>query len=188
MLAKEFIIGFILGTVVNIFFSLVNISGEVIDMQMGLSMSQMYDPASNTNMPLSGNFYYVTLILLFFVTNAHGNLLQIIILSFRIMPVDTFNFNPAIGMYLMEMFGEILLLSLKFALPVIAAELITETGVGIIMRAVPQINVFVVGLQLKILAGLVIMILCAPVSVWFFDHLLREMGERALEAIIFLTQ
>jgi flagellar biosynthetic protein FliR len=154
---------------------------------MGLSMSQMYDPASNANMPLSGNFYNITLVLLFFLTNSHGNLLQIIMLSFEISPVNSLSFNPDIGIYLMRMFGEIMTMSLKFAFPVIAAELITETGVGIVMRAVPQINVFVVGLQLKILAGLTIMIVCAPISVWFFDDLLKQMGESALEAIIILT-
>lgn len=188
MLVKEFVFGFFLGTIVNIFFSVVSISGEMMDMQMGLSMSQMYDPGSNIQMPLSGNFYNIALMLMFFLTNSHMNLLRIVILSFEISPVDSFYFNPEIGIYLMQLFGEILILSLKFAMPVLASELITETGVGIMMRAVPQINVFVVGVQLKIFVGIAVMIISAEISVWFFDGLLYDMYESALHAIRLLAE
>jgi len=186
-LIKEFAVGYLLGMVVNLFFSVVTVSGEVSDMQMGLAMSQMYDPGSNVNMPITGAFYNIALMLLFFLTNSHGTLLQVLILSFRAVPVDSIYFNPEIGMYIMQLFGNILILCLQFALPVIAAELITETGVGIVMRAVPQINVFVVGLQLKILAGIGIMLICAPISVWFIGGLLRQMGEEAFNAIYILA-
>jgi flagellar biosynthetic protein FliR len=183
LLIKEFAFGFLIGTIVNMFFSVVAISGEVMDMQMGLGMSNMYDPGSNIQMAITGQFHNIALMLMFFLLNAHLNLIHIIMLSFRISPVDSIYFNPEIGIYLMELFGEIMILSLKFAFPVIAAELITETGVGIIMRAVPQINVFVVGLQLKILAGLAIMIVAAPISIWFFDEMLRDMQASVIHAI-----
>ena len=186
-LVKEFAVGYLLGTVVNLFFSIVSISGEVTDMQMGLAMSQMYDPGSNVNMPITGSFYNITLMLMFFLTNSHGTLMHVLFLSFRVLPVDSIGFNPAIGLYIMQLFGNILILCLQFALPVIAAELITETGVGIIMRAVPQINVFVVGLQLKILAGMGIMLICAPISVWFIGGVLRQMNDSAWEAIFILA-
>ena len=186
-LVKEFAIGYLLGTIVHIFFSVVTISGEVTDMQMGLAMSQMYDPASNVNMPITGAFYNAAMMLMFFLTNSHGTLIQILMLSFRIAPVDSISFNPEIGLYIAQLFGNIMILCLQFAFPVIAAELITETGVGIVMRAVPQINVFVVGLQLKILAGIGIMIVCAPISVWFIGGVLRQMGEEAFRAIFILA-
>ena len=187
LLLKEFAFGFLAGTVVNIFFSVVSISGEIIDIQMGLGMSKIYDPASNIQMPLSGNFYNIALMLIFFMTNCHTTLIEIIILSFKIAPVNSLYLNPDMGVYLMKLFGDILILSLKFGFPVMAAELITETGVGIVMRAVPQINVFVVGLQLKIIAGIAVMIVCAPVSVWFFDGMLRQMGESVYESLIILA-
>jgi flagellar biosynthetic protein FliR len=187
LLTKEFAIGYLLGLIVNMFLSVVTIAGEVMDMQMGLAMSQMYDPGSNVNMPITGSFYNVALILMFFLTNSHGTLIRILILSFRISPVDSFYLNPDIGVYIARLFGSILVLCLKLAFPVIAAELITEAGVGIIMRAVPQINVFVVGLQLKIFAGIGIMIVCAPVSVWFFDGMLHQMSESAIEAVFILA-
>lgn len=186
LLIKEFVFGFLIGTVVNMFFSVVSLSGEMMDIQMGLGMSKMYDPASNIQMPLSGNFYNVALMLMFFLTNSHITLINILMLSFKISPVNSLYFNADIGMYLMKLFGDILILSLKLAFPVLAAELVAETGVGIIMRAVPQINVFVVGVQLKIFVGIIIMLISAPISVWFFDGMLNKMNDSVYNALLLL--
>ena len=187
LLMKELALGFLLGTIVNMFFTLVGISGEVMDMQMGLAMSNMFDPGSNIQMPLTGSFFNVALMLLFFVTDSHSRLIEIIFLSFRIAPINSFVLNPDVGYYIMHLFGDIFLLSLRFAFPLMAAELLTETAVGIIMRAVPQINVFVVGLQMKIIVGVSIMLMTAPAAVWFLDGLLRDMTHRAVEAIWLLA-
>jgi len=186
LLIKELVIGFILGTIVGMFFTLVGLSGEVMDMQMGLAMSNMYDPGSNVQLPLTGGFYNVALMLLFFVTNAHGNLIEIMFKSFEIVPVDSFALNPGVGLYITQLFGLVMTFSFRLALPIMASQLLTETAVGIIMRAVPQINVFVVGLQMKIIMGVTTMIMFAPSAVWLLDVVLRDMGVRAYEAILLL--
>jgi len=184
LLMKEFVFGYLIGTVVNIFFSVITTSGEIMDMQMGLGMSKMYDPASNIQMPLAGNFYNIALMLMFFLTNSHISLVRLLMLSFQISPVNSLYFNPDIGIYIMRLFGDILVLSFKLAFPIMASELVAETGIGVIMRAVPQINVFVVGLQLKIIVGLIVMIVSAPISVWFFDGMLYQMNESVYEALL----
>ena len=186
LLLKEFAFGYLIGTVVNLFFSVIAVSGTIIDAQMGLGMSQMYDPASNVQMPLAGNFYNIALTLMFFMTNSHISLIKLLMLSFQVSPVDSLYLNPDAGIYIMRLFGDILTLSFKLAFPIMAAELIAETGIGIIMRAVPQINVFVVGLQLKILVGLIVMIVSAPIAVWFFDGMLYQMNESVYEALLLL--
>jgi len=188
LVIKEFVFGYLIGLIVNMFFSVVSISGEVIDMQMGLGMSKVYDPASNIQMPLIGNFYNIALMLVFFMTNSHIVLINLLISSFNISPVGVINFNPDIGIYLMRMFSDIFNLSLRLAFPVIAAELVSEVGIGVLMRAVPQINVFVVGLQLKILAGIIVMMICAPVSVVFFDNLFAGMNDSIYDAIRVFAQ
>ena len=183
LLLKEFAFGYLLGLVVNIFFSVVVVGGEIMDLQIGLAMSQLFDPASNVQMPLSGNFLNFAFMLMFFVTNSHITLIGILLVSFKISPVGVMNFSPDIGLYLMRLFMEMFIFSMKIAFPIIAAELIMEVGTGILMRAVPQINIFVVGLQLKILAGIFVMLACAPISVWFFDGIMTRMNESVLEAL-----
>ena len=186
LLVKEFAFGYLIGTIVNMFFSVISISGSVTDTQMGFGMSNMYDPASNIQMPLIGSFYNIALMLLFFLTNSHISLIKLLMLSFQISPVNSLHFNPDIGIYIMQLFGDILILSFKLAFPILAAELVAETGIGIIMRAVPQINVFVVGLQLRIIIGLIVMIVSAPAAVWFFDGMLYQMNESVYEALLLL--
>ncbi len=73
------------------------------------------------------------------------------------------------------MFQEILILSLKLAMPVIAVEIILESGIGILMKAIPQIQVFSVNVQLKILAGLLLMIALIPVFATFIDKTITLM-------------
>ena len=188
LLVKEFVFGYLAGLVVNIFFSVITMGGEIMDMQMGLGMSKMYDPASNIQMPLTGNFYNIAMMLLFFMTNSHITLIGIILVTFQLSPVGIISFHADAGIYLMKMFGEIFILSLKLAFPVMAAELISEAGIGILMKTVPQINIFVVGLQFKIIAGLAVMLMCAPVSVWFFDGMLGQMNDSIYEALRVLAQ
>jgi flagellar biosynthetic protein FliR len=183
LLVKEFVFGYVIGLVVNIFFSVIFMGGEIMDMQMGMAMSKMYDPASNVQMPLTGNFYNIALMLLFFMTNSHLTLISVLMTSFAVSPIGAAGFNQYMGIYLMRMFGDIFILSLKLAVPVIAAEFAAEAAIGVLMKTVPQINVFVVGLQLKILAGIGVMIVCAPISVIFFDGVIAQMNEKALEAI-----
>jgi len=185
---KEFVFGYLLGLVVNLFFSVAIVGGEMIDLQIGLAMSKLFDPASNVQMPLMGNFLNVAFMMLFFMTNSHITLTGILFLSFGISPVGLTSFNPDVGIYLARIFAEMFILCMKIAMPIMAAELIMEVSVGILMRAVPQINIFVVGLQLKILAGIGVMMICAPMSVWFFDGVLAKMGETALEALIELVR
>ena len=184
LLIKEIVFGYLLGLVVNLFFAIVVVGGEIMDLQMGLAMSQLYDPASNVQMPLSGNFLNVAFMLMFFITNSHITLTGIMYFSFKISPIAAIGFGGReTGLYLMRLFTEIFALSMKLAFPIIAAELIMEIGVGILMRAVPQINIFVVGLQMKVLAGIFIMIACAPISVWFFDDVLARMSDTAFGAL-----
>ena len=187
LLAKEVVFGYLIGLIVNIYFSVLSMGGEIIDMQMGLAMSRMYDPGSNVQMPLIGSFFNVAFMFIFFLTNSHITLIELIRISFDISPVTSFSFNPGIGISVLNLFSHIFVLSMKLAFPVIAVELVTETGIGIIMRAVPQINVFVVGVQLKIFVALFILIAVCPVSAWFFDGMLREMTSFIYNALFALA-
>jgi len=184
---KEFIFGYLLGLVVNLFFSIAVVGGEMMDLQIGLAMSKLFDPASNVQMPLTGNFFNIAFMALFFITNSHLTLVGIMFLSFGISPVGLTSFNPEVALYLVKLFSEMFILGMKLAMPIMAAELTMEISVGILMRAVPQINIFVVGLQLKIMAGMGVMLICAPVSVWFFDGVLNRMNQSALDALKVLT-
>ncbi len=162
---KEFAVGWIYGFILQMFLSVVFIAGEVMDMQMGVSMSKIYDPSSNVQMPLSGSILNLMFFLLFFLTDSHLTLIRLTMASFQVIPVGAGTFNFAIGSFIANLFSSILSLSLKLALPVMAIEIITEASMGVLMKAVPQINVFVLNIQTKVFVGiLVLFLLVGPMS------------------------
>ncbi|MGI5891287.1 MAG: flagellar biosynthetic protein FliR [Bacillota bacterium] len=172
---KELFIGFCCGVIMQLFLSVVLMAGEFIDLQLGVGMGKIYDPQSNVSMPITGSIFNLFFIISFFVVNGHLTLIKIIFYSFDILPLGPEFFNPEAWQYLTLIFSQILALALKLALPIIAIELVTEMGLGLLMRTVPQINVFMVGLQLKLLVGLILLVFVLPGVFGFFDSMLDQM-------------
>lgn len=159
---KELLIGFVTGFMLNLLLSVAMIAGELIDLQLGVSMSKIYDPQSNTTVPLTGTLLNLILTLMFFLSNGHLTLIRILTLTFRILPPGPALLGGQFTNYLVLLFGQMLIMGVKIALPVVAAELIAEFGMGALMRTAPQINVFSVGLQLRILLGLAVILPAIP--------------------------
>ncbi|MFA9381543.1 MAG: flagellar biosynthetic protein FliR [Acetanaerobacterium sp.] len=178
---KEFAIGWIYGFIFQMFMSVILIAGEVMDMQMGLSMSKVFDPSSNIQMALTGSFMNIMFYLIFFISDSHLTMIRMMILSYDVVPVGAGVFNFEIGTYVVGLFSGILTLSLKLALPVMTIEIISEACIGVLMKAIPQINVFVVNIQIKVLVGiLVLLILVGPMGSFIqllIDQSFAQMGE-----------
>ncbi len=130
---KEMLIGFFLGFLMQLFVAAVLVSGELIDLQLGVGMARLYDPQSNTSMPISGSLFQLFLIVTFFAVNGHLTLMKIVFYTFEVLPPGPQLFNAAAWEYVGLLFSQILVLALKLALPIIAIELVTEVGLGISM-------------------------------------------------------
>ncbi len=174
-LLEQLLIGFMIGFVIQLFLSVILISGENMDMQIGISMSKIYDPQSNVSMPMSSSLINAMFMLVFFVTNAHLTLIQVFTKLCILVPYGALHFQPAIFQELSTMFSFILIYAIKMSLPVLAAELITEVAVGLIMRAVPQIDVFVINIQLKVIVGFFVILIMVPSLANFLERLIALM-------------
>ena len=160
---KELFVGFAVGFIMQLVMSTVITAGEIADIQIGIGMSKLYDPASNISAALTGTLYNILFTLLFFGSNSHLTLIRIICESCRLFPVGVGLIDFSMGRYIALIFGDMLLLSLKLAMPVVAAILLTEAGLGFLMRNVPQMHIFALGLQLKMAVGLLILVASLPV-------------------------
>ncbi len=184
---KEIFIGFLIGYIISLFFSTVVISGEILGMQIGMSMSQIYDPNSNISMGIAGSYLNVILILVFFSANGHLTLIHIFITSCKLIEIGNFSIPQNLFYNMVELFQQILVLALKLSMPIIAVEIILEAGVGILMKAIPQIQVFSVNVQLKIIVGLLLIMLLVPTFSTFIDNtvnLMFDTVENSLSALI----
>ncbi len=173
----ELLFGLALGFVVTLFFALVEIAGHYIDMQMGFGMVNVLDVQNQTSVPITGNLLSIVLLITFFGVNGHLKLIYILNSTFTQIPVGTVTLNPHIGMTALEVFALAFLLAVHVALPLIMSGLMGELALGFITRAVPQINIFVVGIPIKVALGFLMLLLVLPVYVNFTDAIFDRMFE-----------
>ena len=161
----ELVIGFFLGMVMNFFFYIPQLAGTMIDTQMGMTMNQIYDPASQSNLSVTGVLLNAFMMLLFFVENGHHTLLRIIINSGQVVPYGAAGFTAQASEAMLQVFISCTLLAVKLTLPILAAELLGQIGMGVLMKVIPQINVFAINIELKIIIGLgLLLVLLSPIS------------------------
>ena len=164
----ELALGFLLGLVMHFFFYIPRLAGEAIDNQMGMTMNQIYDPASQSNMSVSGVLLNLLMTLLFFAANGHHTLLRIILTSGDILPFGTVSIGDDMLNRMLELFMECTVFAVKLCLPILAAELLGQIGMGVLMKVIPQINVFSINIELKVIIGLImIFLLISPFSEFF---------------------
>ena len=141
-LALEMGLGYLLGMAVNFFFYIPQLAGSMIDTQMGMTMNQMYDPGTSANMSVSGMILNALMTLLFFAAGGHLTLMRIFLTSQDIVPLGGVPVGVPALQYLLELFIECTVLAVKLCMPILAAELIAQGGMGGVMKGIPPINVF----------------------------------------------
>lgn len=151
---KEFFVGFVLGFGAYMVFSVLSLTGQFIDAQIGFSMVNVFDPLSQIQLTITGNLYYYILILIVIVTNAHHLFIRALMDSFRIIPLGHFIMTPYLKDTIFDYFTTYFALALRFAAPVFFIMLITNVVLGVLARAVPNLNMFVIGFPIKIIFGL----------------------------------
>ncbi|GHU51327.1 flagellar biosynthetic protein FliR [Clostridia bacterium] len=184
---KEFAVGLLLGFVMNLFFSIFHFGGQIIDYQLGLAMASMFDPTTNSHISITGNMLSIFYTMLFFVTDSHLNLMAIAISSYNLAPLGFAPINGEISIYIVELFAYVMIYAVQLALPWIVTIMVVEVAVGIMMKVVPNINVFVVNIQLKVICGLVILITIVPVLVRFMAQINGIMMQRLNEVLTMMV-
>ena len=166
----EMALGYLLGIAVSFFFYIPQLAGSMIDTQMGMTMNQIYDSGSQSNMSVTGTLLNTLMILLFFAGNGHHTLLRIMITSGEIVGYGGVSIGNDIPNLALELFIECTVLAVKLCMPILAAELIGQLGMGVLMKVIPQINVFSINIELKVIIGLALLLmLMLPVSEFLLE-------------------
>lgn len=161
----ELAVGFLLGMAVSFFFYIPQLAGSIIDTQMGMTMNQMYDPGTSANMSVTGQILNVLMTLLFFAAGGHLTLLRVFLTSGELVPYGQVSIGLPAYNLMLELFVECTLLGIKLSMPILAAELIAQVGMGVLMKVIPQINVFAINIELKVIVGLaLLLVLIVPFS------------------------
>ena len=182
---QGFVIGIVIGFIMTLFLSVFQLGGEVMDMQMGLSMASMYDPATRANISVTGNLLTAMYVLIFFISNAHLALFTVVIQSFQVIPLGVGQISNQVAVYFIELMYYIFLYAVQLSLPIIVTEIIAEFAVGILMRLVPNINVFVINIQIKVIIGLIIILTIIPALANFMTQMNLLMMEKITQVLTF---
>lgn len=166
----ELCMGYFLGLIMQIFFYIPTLAGEVIDTQMGMTMAKIYDAGSQASMSATATMLTILMTMLFFVANGHHTLLRMLLTSGQVVPFGAAAFGDAAVNAVLAVFIDCTLLAVKLCMPILAAELIGQMGMGILMKMIPQINVFAINIELKVLIGLLLVyILLGSFSEFLLD-------------------
>lgn len=181
---KEGITGLLIGFAANICNSIVLLSGKIIDMEIGLAMMDVFDPSSNQQVAITGQFYNYLIMMLLIITNMHHYILRALIDSFQVVPVNgaVFQWDHLLETMITYM-ADLMVIGFRIVLPVFAVSMILNCILGVMAKVAPQMNMFAVGIQLKILLGFTIMFLTISLLPSISNAVFREMKKMIVSII-----
>lgn len=169
----EFFVGLAIAYTAYLFFSGIQMAGQIIDIQMGFGLVNVIDPVNNVQISILGEFYYILAMLYFLALNGHHYLLKALGDSFKLIPpgsLNWFDHAGSVGPELAAFFTKLFVIAVQIAGPSVAVLFLTNLTMGLLSRTIPQMNVFIVGLPANILVGLAVSI----VSMKFLGTVLRS--------------
>ncbi|HHX02174.1 MAG TPA: flagellar type III secretion system protein FliR [Firmicutes bacterium] len=180
MVIQEIGVGLLLAFAVTLIFASIQFSGQLVDFPIGFGMATVFDPQSGLQMPVFSQFYTLLATVIFFAVDAHLWILRALCQSYQYLPI-----NGIFALdFTLEAFAQLgknlFVIGFQIAAPIIGTILLVDVALGVVTRAVPQLNVFVLGFPIKNLLGLFVIILAIPVFValvaklFAYDGILME--------------
>ena len=180
---KETAVGMILGFMCNLCFYIINFAGQLIDMELGLSMANMFDPATNVQVTVTGNIYNYFVMLMLVVTNMHYYIIRAIFDSFSYFNVGKAVFRTSLKEIMVDFVANYFLIAVRIVLPIFCCMLIINVVLGVLAKAAPQMNMFVVGIQIKVLVGLILLLILVQTIPSVSDFIFSEMRDVITQVI-----
>ncbi|HEX6923688.1 MAG TPA: flagellar biosynthetic protein FliR [Bacillales bacterium] len=176
--AKEALVGMAIGLIAMILIYAVQVAGTFIDIKMGFAIATVFNPQTGVRSPLTGQYLYTMAILFMLAVNAHYLLIDGIFYSYQFIPLESLEIHLGSGSLARlatETFVKMFVIAFQMAAPVVGSLFLVDIALGIVARTVPQVNVFIVGLPLKVLVTFVILIIIMPLFMGLVHELVGEM-------------
>lgn len=168
---KEVLIGIALGLIVRIMFAAVSYAGMLLDLNAGFAVAQTIDPTSGTTVSVFGKWYTLVATSVFLAIGGAQLLVGGVVRSFELVPPFGAIDVDALILGVTDAAGDLMLVAVQIAAPLLAALIVTDITMGLISRAVPQMNIFIVGIPLKIIVALAGTAILLPAFVTYVDTL-----------------
>lgn len=184
LVMREAIAGLLIGFGAHICTSIVQFAGRIMDMEIGLSMVSLFDPVTKEQVGFTGGLYEYAILLILMATNMHHYILRAFIDSYQLIPTGGVVLNADHLMQSMVTFiTDYCVIGFRICLPVFAVMLLLNSVLGILAKVAPQMNMFAVGMQLKVLTGLSVLFFTAAMLPGISDFVFLEMKKMMVSFI-----
>lgn len=175
--ASEFIIGLAIGFVMTLVFAAVQVGGQIMDLQTGFGMMNVFNPAMESQVPIFGFFLFIIAVLFLLVTQGHHMMIEAIVSTYKNIPIGGFVVRPEL-LYEVGRWGRGMFIDgVMIAAPVATAMMLAYITMGLLGRVVPQIHLFVIGFPITIATGLLVTSAIIGIYLKILDGMLNRMFE-----------
>jgi flagellar biosynthetic protein FliR len=171
----ELSVGMVVGVITLFFFNAIYTAGHIMDMQIGFTMAQMFDASVGGQVSVTSGLLNFILVVSFILTGAFDRLIVTMVKTFSYIPVGEGVLRPEAMWLMLDVFIRTFAIAVQIAMPLLASALILEVALGVIVRTSPQMNVFVVGIPLKVFLGLIVLMMMLPVFTAFSRVIFDDM-------------
>lgn len=176
LVSKEVICGLIIGYAANICSYIITYAGNLIDMDIGLTMASEFDPSLNTNVTITGNIYYYFGLLLMLVMDVHQWLIKALNDTYTLMPLGGQVYKTDVLLTgFISFMTNLTILAFRIFLPIFATILIMNVVLGVMAKVAPQMNMFSVGMQIKVFVGVTVLFFMVFLFPEVINMIVREM-------------
>ncbi len=185
---KEMLVGILIGFVFYTLFVGVQMAGAFVGFQMGFAIVNVIDPVTSQQISILAQFKFIMAMLIFFLLNGHHLMLQALVSSYTLVPIGEAVFKYSVHSEIAKLIIGVFVIAIKLAAPVMATLVLTDVGLGVVSRTVPQMNIFIVGFPLKIALGLFFTGAALPIFGIVFRKALAMINEESYKIMSLLAR
>lgn len=168
---KEFMVGVIIGLTFKMLIYSLQTAGSLVGFQSGLSIANVIDPSNQSQVNIIGEFWTLVGTLIFITINGHHLAIAGLADSYRFIPIGGALFGSDAGELLIRLTGAVMTMAIKFAGPIILTIFLVDVALGVLARTIPQMNIFVIGMPVKIAAAMLMLGVTLPVFAWALERM-----------------
>jgi len=187
-LGAEFFIGFLLGLAVKTIFAGIQMGGELVGFQMGLSLAHVIDPQSGMDSSALAQFHYFLGTLIFLAVDGHHWFFRALVQSFQVLAPGEIYLKAGLFTAFTTLTGNMFVIAVKLSAPVMAVLLFTQIAMGILAKAVPQVNILMTSFPITICVGLFFLGFSLDFFLPYFRSLFEETGKELTGTLLPLMQ
>lgn len=174
IMLQQILIGVVMGFILQMVFGALIFGGQVVAYSTGLGFASMVDPQNGVQVPVVAQFYLILATLLFLLSNGHLLAIELLVDSFETLPVAVDGISRNGLLDIVAWGSRLFAGGLLIALPIVGALLLVYMGMGVVMRAAPQLNIFSIGFPITMLLGFAMMWVSLPTLFEVFNRFLEE--------------